>query len=66
MKQIMTAFGISSAGTALVIGLILVDAFQIAQQEVATGNTDAIGQFIIVGMLAIISLLILSFAMPGR
>ncbi|ELY41176.1 hypothetical protein [Natronorubrum sulfidifaciens] len=60
MRQLMVVFGISSAVTGLTIGLIVTNAFQIGQQEVATENIDAVGEFIVVGLTAIIAIQLLA------
>ena len=64
MRQVMVVLGIASAITVLTIGLIVIDAFRIAQHEAAAGNIDALGQFIFVGLLAVIAIRLLTLADP--
>ncbi|EMA38526.1 hypothetical protein [Halobiforma nitratireducens] len=66
MKQIMAVFGIAGAETALIIVLILVDALQIALNERAAGNIEVVGQFIVVCLIALITLEFLALANPAR
>lgn len=52
--------------TTLYIALRIIDAFQIALQEAATGNADAIGQFVLVAVVTILGAQILNLANPAR
>lgn len=66
MRPIKAIFGVASAATVLIIGLKLVSAFQTAQQEIANGNVEIVGQFIVVCLIAVIALQFLALANPAR
>lgn len=66
MNRVMSLLGIAGAVTAFIISLKIIDSFQIAQQEVSVGNTDVIGQFIIVSLVGVIAVLLLSIINPSR
>lgn len=66
MGQVATIFWLGGAVTVLTIMLILGDALRTALREAAAGNPAVIGQFVIVGVLAVIAIRLLTLVNADR
>lgn len=64
-ETIWAVFGLGSAVTIISILLIVTDAFQTTQRQAWQGNVDAVGEFIIIVVVAMIAIALLRLVNPG-